>query len=486
MLNKIEKERGKIFSAFVLLLVFFGFSFAQETLSSELEDSVPQGFASQVSIDPKTVANFPPPSSEKMLYRFYEDYLDSVMMIAKDIVPGKQKYEASKSQINEEKPESKGEYESQSRYDKRIANFDNEKKKKLRNLESKYEAEERKRKKKLKDAVNFSKDLQPEWAGILKQDTTAEGYQNRIARLRDKISAMEKRAAQVNETLAGLDLLSEGEFEDMEKKNLLYIVRLERACELIQDYILQDYSRVLNTGRKNFGMVLGAYDPDNEEFQFIMNDANSLTAPFEYAGIIKVSPADAQVIDRKTDDFLTSVDYINYPFITKGEKLYPGAKKAHVFYKEREVPNTGFFKNVAGIDVMDGYAEWAVFADSLISGKLKPQILDSSYAMKKVRVGPPFWNAKRILRATAFALSATSLGIGIWQNQEAKTKAKNANVLYAQTLNAAKDGDARNYGALSKAYEKKVDSMQSSEYLRNGLYISAGIFGVAGLVTFFF
>ncbi|MDR1830413.1 MAG: hypothetical protein LBQ76_06555 [Candidatus Fibromonas sp.] len=485
MLDK--RERGKIFSA--LVLVFFGFSFAQELLSP---DSVPQGFAvqaaqvSQVSLDPKTIANIPPPSSAKTPYRFYEDYLDTMMILARDIVPGKEKYEVSRSQINEEKPEPKGEYESQSRYDRRIANFDNEKQKKLRNLESKYEAEERKRTKKLKEAANFSKDLQPEWAGILKKDTTAEGYQNRRARLKDKISAMEKRAAEVNETLAGLDLLSEGELEDVEKKSLLYLARLEMACELMQDYILQDYSRVLNTGRKNFGMALGDYNPDMEEFEFTISDANSLTVPFEYAGIIKVSPAQAQAIDRKTDDFLASVDYINYPLITQGEKLYPGVKKAYIFYKEREFPNTGFFKNVAGIDVTAGYAEWAVFADSLISGKLKPQLLDSSYAMKKVRVGPPFWNAKRILRATAFALSATSLGIGIWQNQEAKIKAKNANTLYAQTLNAAKAGNAQSYGTSSKAYEKKVDSMHSSEYLRNGLYVSAGIFGVAGLVTFFF
>jgi hypothetical protein len=296
---------------------------------------------------------------------------------------------------------------------------------------------------------------------------------------------MEKRTALMNETLAGLDLLSEGELEDMERKNALYLARLERACDLMQNYILQNYSKVLTTDRKNFGMVLGDYDPDNEEFHFIMSDANSFV-PFEYAGIIKVSSAEAQAIDRKTDDFLASVDYMNYPFISKGEKLYPGTKKAHVFYKEREIPNTGTFKNVAGIDVMDGYAEWALFADSLTSGKLKFQILDSSYAMKKVKAGPPYWNAKRILRATAFVLSATSLGIGIWQDRELKTKAKNANKLYDAAWNAAVVGNSTAHYANSSAYDEKVKSMQNSEYLRNGLYISAGVFGVAGLVTFFF
>ena len=93
---------------------------------------------------------------------------------------------------------------------------------------------------------------------------------------------------------------------------------------------------------------------------------------------------------------------------------------------------------------------------------------------------------KEFCEPRLFALSATSLGIGIWQNQEAKIKAKNANTLYAQTLKAAEVGSSQSYNTSSKAYKNKVDSMQSSEYLRNGLYFSAGMFGVAGLVTFFF
>jgi len=503
MLNK----KIKIFDAFALLLMLCGFSFAQDGdgaapfIQPISPDSIPQGFAAQIKVEqappapeaapsvPKTVEPVvlaSSSSSVKTPYKFYEDYLDSVMMFARDILPGKEKYEASKLQISEETPEPQGQYESQSRYEKRIAGFGKEKKTKLRNLENKYEADEKKKRKKLKEAVNYSKDIQPEWDGVLKQDTTVEGYQSRIARLKDKIYSMQRRTELANETLTNLGLLSEGELGDMAKKNLLYITRLERACELLQNYILQDYSRVLSTERKNFGIVLADYDPDKEEYQFIMGDPNSLTVPFEYAGIIKMSPDDAEIIDRKTDDFLASVDYINYPFILYGKKLYPGAKKAHIFYKNTEIPNTGYFKNVTGFDIMQGYADWAVFADSLISGKLKIKNLDSSYAMKKVKVGPPYWNAKRILRATAFVLSATSLGIGIWQDNEAKSKAKNANKLYAETLGAAKAENKNLYDAKSKAYEKEVDGVQSSEYMRNGFYISAGVFGVAGLVTFFF
>jgi len=502
MLNK----SGKIFGAFVLVLVLFGYSFAQEALSSD-PDSIPKGFAAQISqpvppiaepvaeaeiaqdTTPEVVAPVipsPPPPSAKVPYRFYEEYLDSIMVFAKDILPEKQRYEALRSLMLEEKPEAKGEYESNSRYEKRLANFNKEKQTKLKDLDKKFKTEEKKRKKKLDDAVNYSKDIQPEWAGMLKPDTTAEGYQNRISVLKDKISAMQRRTEQVNETLAGSDLFSKSELEDMERKNARYLARLERACELMQDYILQDYAKVLTTDKKNFGMILGDYDPDKEEFTFIMSDANSFV-PFDYAGAIKVSPYLAQDIDRKTDDFLASVDYINYPFITtKGEKLYPGAKKAHIFYKESEVPNTGLFKSVAGLDVMEGYGEWAALADSVNSGKLKYRKLDSSYAMKKVSAGPPYWNATRILRATAFVISAASLGVGLWQDQMAKSSAENANKLYVGALNAAKVGNASAYSQNSAAYDKKVDSVRNSEYLRNGLYISAGVFGVAGLVTFAF
>jgi hypothetical protein len=106
--------------------------------------------------------------------------------------------------------------------------------------------------------------------------------------------------------------------------------------------------------------------------------------------------------------------------------------------------------------------------------------------MKKVRVGPPFWTPKRIFRTTVFVLSAASLGLGYWQNSVVKSKTKKANELYSETLKEAIKGDNETHRQNAKAYEDKVNSIQDSKFARNGFYISAGAFGVAGMLSFFF
>jgi hypothetical protein len=529
-------KRASYISVRLLLLTFLlGYSFAQELPSSDFNpfldpapaqqeppvvapppiappqtfpiDSIPQGFGAQLmkkqEPPPAPVVETPaapPPVAQSSssvvvssssvvippLYAHYEDYLDSLVVLARGLVPIKEKFESQKELINAEPLKPKTEYESQQNYDARAASFSEDKKNKIKKLEKEYNAEVDKRIGRLKEAINY-KDIQPEWEGMLIPDTTKEGYQDRIGRLNNKIPIMERRTTQVYEVLAGLDILSSGYLGTLDEKNRIYLARLGRAKELMNDYMLQDVSKVSRTEKKKVSMYFGEYDVDKQEFEFVMNDANSATVPFDYIGKMKISPQTAQEIDRQTDDFTVSLDYINYPFFLGDIKLFPGAKKAYVFYKDQEFPNTGVFRNVPGFEAAPGYIEWAMYADSIISGKVKFRDLDSSYAMKRVvpKVGT-FWSRnKNIIRGTLLGLAATSAGIAIWQNSKAKSKNEDLNKIVDEAEGVYGNDEAK-YIIKRGDYEDGKKDLRSAENMRNGFYISAGVFGVAGVVCFFF
>jgi hypothetical protein len=294
------------------------------------------------------------------------------------------------------------------------------------------------------------------------------------------------------DVLTNLELLDKSDLETLDKKNRIYIARLERAVELMHNYILQEYAKVKSTERKKFEMVFGAYDPEKEQFQVNMSDLSSKTVPFDFVGFIKVSPQTAQEIDRKTDNFLGSVDYINYQFMVNGQAVYPGAKKADIYYKDKTVASTGVFRNVGGFENLDGYVEWAMYADSLISGKLVPKKLDSLYAMKSVlpKVAPTgtWWSRnKNIVRGTFFVFSAASAGVAIWQDQEVRKNTKKLKNDYYKKIEDAVDSQNKtDYDNYSKKYKDGVDDVRFNENMRNGFYIGAGAFGVAGILSLCF
>jgi len=525
MLKKSGKVGAYLRLCSLLLAFFFGYSMGQENIPApepvaipEVSspqpalidpgslDAIPKGFGAQLQ---KAQPPPPPPpptpepvpvaivssssvvvssSSSVPAYKFYEDYLDSIVVFAKNILPGKHELETQKALVREKVSAPKGEYEKQADYDARIANFEKDKQKEISVLEKKYEADSKSRMEKLRDAVHYKPDLQPEWGGMLKPDTNVDGYNARIARFNDKISFMGTKIASVVGTLTNLELLNARDMEALDKKNRIYMARLERAIELMQDYILQDNAKVLSTGRKKFDMLFGAYDPEKEHFIVNMSDIHSKTVPFSYVGYIKVSPPVAQEIDRKTDNFLANVDYINFPFLANGEMVFPGTKKADIYYKDKEVFGTGIFQNVPGFEALDGYIEWAVRADSLISGKLVPRKLDSLYAMKKILPKSPlegtWWSRnKNIVRTIFFVAAAGSAGVAIWQNSEVSSNKDKASDFHREAADANNPAD---YDRALADYDKAIKDVRSSENMRNGFYIGAGVFGFAGILSLCF
>jgi len=475
---------------FALLLLLCGYSLAQEPEAeapSQQQQSqilspqeIPQGFAAQLKAAQQAQTQETQPQQaqaqpqqatvnpSKGGYPSYEAYLDSIELTARLLLPARLTLDSMKYVINSQ--------------------FGTEKNKQIKidNLEKQHKAKEKKMMDKLTSTIKLSQDIQPEWGGLLqKNENDINEYKKRIDVFKGKISDMNVMSARINSLLAKLQIDS-SYIETLEKKNMLYVKRMERACELMQDYMFKEEAQVLSTERKKFPMTLGEYNEKKGELQINVKDFSS-NIPFDYHGVIKMKQRQAETIDNETDGFTASIDYLNYPFIVDGVKVYPGAKKAHIYYEDNELTTIGAFKAIEGLDWREGYSQWATTVDSLITGKLKYRNLDSSYAMKKVKVGPPFWTAKRIFRATAFVLSVASLGLGYWQDKAVKSKTIEANRLYDETLNLAMKGDDPiAYKNKAKSYDDEVKSLEKSQFARNGLYISAGAFGVAGIVSFFF
>jgi hypothetical protein len=93
-----------------------------------------------------------------------------------------------------------------------------------------------------------------------------------------------------------------------------------------------------------------------------------------------------------------------------------------------------------------------------------------------------FWTLRNALRVAALGLGATSLGMGIYYNSQADSKSK-----YLQEYReaAALTGE-ENYGEAYRNFNDMKNSVDNTRNLRDGLYIGAGAFGVAGVATFVF
>ena len=431
-------------------------------------------------------ANAPP-------YPHYEAYLDSIEAYVRYLLPGIERLDSARKATREETLKPKTDYETKAAYEDRAANFDKNKQKKIDNLEKEYFEKERGIGR-LVTAATLKEDFQPDWGKLLEKNTNADGYKSRIDTLSLRINEMRVKIAQLNKQLGRLLFLNGDSAKiakSLKEKNFTYMARLENGKTVLQDYILQEHAKVLRTDRKKVDMSLGIYYVDNQEFELGMRDIYSEKYPFDFVGRVRIPPEQAEIINRRTDDFTVSIDYINFPFMLNGAKVFPGAKKAYVFWKDKEFQNEGVFRNVAGFENAPGYLEWAMRADSLISGKLEPQDLDASYAMQKIKfkedTGPSWWTVPKVVRILSFALSAASLGVAYMENQKVDKKLKEVKTTFGEAEKVILAGDyTGSYKELHDDYIDKTKDLKKKEDRRNILYIGAGAFGVIGIVSFAF
>nr|AGS51880.1 hypothetical protein [uncultured bacterium contig00123] len=379
---------------------------------------------------------------------------------------------------------------------------------------------------KLKADISTSNDYKPNWGISLNKDADVETYGARVGQLREKISAMKVRILHLDSLIAKAGF-SPSDLEEVQKswhqKNSLYILRLERAAELMHDYIIQEQAKVLSTEKQKPQIGLGAYNAESQEYGFgVSNDENS-NVLFSFSGYFKIPEPKAKEMNNQATYLTVSIDYVNLPFMVQGTKFFPGAKKAHVFYKDEALPTIGSFHSFPSLEQYPGYAEWKLQADSLISGALSPKNLDSSYAMNagspvvavaapppvikppivdtssaisavppKVESGIPAQSAssegssgifKTVLRWSSIGLCAVSVGLGLNQNRDVANKNDDAS---ARLQEARAAFGTPSYQEKFNNYNASTEKVKDAENIRNAFYAAAGGFGLVGILTFVF
>jgi hypothetical protein len=454
-----------------------------------------------VIVLPPEPVELPPPPADGAPIANYETFLSSIKAVFNSMLPQRDSLETLKKAIITQTPAPKDEYESSTAYETRIADFEKNKQVKIDSLEAAFSAKNKPVIEKLKTNILDKKDYQPDWGGFLTKNADIDGYRERMGKFKNKASQMSVKIGEINSQLANLDFGKESERVQgaFAAKNTLYISRLERAQELMRDYIIQEQTRVLTTEKHKPEMTLGNYNADGEEFEISMKGSGSADVPFSYSGLMKISAERAREMNRSTADLTAAIDYINYPFVTQGQRLWPGVKAPHIFYKDQEIPVSGSFKSVEELVSMPGYIEWAIYADSLLSGTLVPNKWDSTHAIGGAPVLPPPPPAPpylTILRVTTFAIAAASAGLGYFKfNNDVKTKGNKANeslkemgkIMEANGYSAEEYTKDGNYKLFYDDYNDNIDKAKSSETWRNILYGGAGVFCVAaGILTFAF
>jgi len=117
--------------------------------------------------------------------------------------------------------------------------------------------------------------------------------------------------------------------------------------------------------------------------------------------------------------------------------------------------------------------------------------LDSAYAVSKKfatkSASETWWSRnKNIMRTIFFVVAGSSAGIAIWQNSEAGNEKDNAAIWYNNAQLYVVDQNMPKYRQSVIGYNKTVDNVSFHENMRNGLYVGAGILGIAGIVSLCF
>ncbi|HSQ42567.1 MAG TPA: PEGA domain-containing protein, partial [Fibrobacteraceae bacterium] len=185
-------------------------------------------------------------------------------------------------------------------------------------------SETTKLKAKLEEKSIFSEPHEVNLSALLAQDTpSVVVYQTRIAALLARISEVnEEAAAMLSDLKLKRPLQPKGEFEtqaefDKRQKEWLkagqteyakiqqkqgeYVTRLQRAIEVLQDYILVQAGSPKAHLVPGNQMMLGAYNADAEQYPFTAENQEADYA-FHWEGAMNIPVADAKAMNRQTED----------------------------------------------------------------------------------------------------------------------------------------------------------------------------------------
>jgi len=378
----------------------------------------------------------------------------------------------------------------------------------------------------LQEKSIFSSDGEINLPKTLAKDTTIEGYNNRINKIKDRLAQIEHEIrvifANFPNTYPALEPIKPDEtLQDFERRkyswqnegerqaNALkqkydaYKAKLVRSIETLKDNIITTESQLTIENRPNARITLGNYDADKEVFEIDVQDTADTKSPFHFVGKVGVPTDTAKVMNRSTEGFGVGVSYINYPFISGGSSYNLAMQQLSLSRKTVPLKVNGTFKHIGRFEAMEGYNQWNIHKDSLLSGLLKPQGLDLNYALKgekpKIAVAEANESAEAnggggglgwrgwtriftILPAVGLGAAASAIHFfKVDKNKKDFNNLKDKGDEYT-TKTDYKGWYDKNYEDL-KTYKKNTED---NEKYRNILSASAGGFAFIAILTFVF
>jgi len=360
----------------------------------------------------------------------------------------------------------------------------------------------------LEEKSIFSTENEIDFAKILSKDATVEVYKSRIETIEARKAQIDEEIKEILQDFANRYTPLEPQKPDetpeafkkrhdswkregdrqvaeLQRKHGIYKRKLERSVEVLNDYIVTEQTAILSEPSLGANIELGAYDADNEQFEFVAQDSASEKSPFYFKGKFGVPRDTAKVMNRMVLGFATTLQYINFPFETEAGNVNLAMHKLQLSRNGLDLKVEGSFKAIMRYSELDGFGAWAVRADSLLSGTLAPKGLDYAYAMNKDAAnaatakgesgGGLGWRGWT--RIATFTAAAALGGLAVSKHLEAQSNNDKMNDMRKDSV---KDDE------WTKEYDKNHKSFKDNQSQRNAFGGVAGAFAVAGIVTFFF
>jgi hypothetical protein len=250
----------------------------------------------------------------------------------------------------------------------------------------------------LQEKSIFSKEGEIDFPKIIAKDTTVEGYRKRMGSVKARIAQIDSEIVNIINSNDGIRPV-----EVLQQKHKTYKDKLERTLEILEDNVIATKSQLITETFLNAQITLGTYDADKEVFEIEVQDSANAKSPFYFTGWVGIPRDTAKTMNRSTDGFLVSVNYLNYPFVFNDSSSFNLAMKELALSRKAVLLEVGgSFKPLNRFESMEGYSQWRTHADSLLSGSLKAQDLDLNYAL----------NGEKAKEAADEASQASGGGLG--------------------------------------------------------------------------
>jgi len=343
----------------------------------------------------------------------------------------------------------------------------------------------------LQEKSIFSQGNEVNLSALLTPDTPSVViYQARIGVLQARIAEVD---AEIVDILSGLaqknPLTPKGEFEqqaDFQKrqeawknagqqlyvatqgKHQAYRAKLQRAIEVLDDYILAQGGKTRSITVDPVEMALGTYNADQQVYPFVIEHREDSVA-FRYDGQMNIPIDAAKALNKQTTSLTVVANYFDIPVRTTAGLRYPAWSNLMVSEKGKNYTTQGTFR-IPGEWMNDPLVSRTVArADSLRKGLIEVRGLGPDYALNSGSAAKGHGRTwLYVVRGVLFASAATGFTYAYLQHHDAQKESDNFN--------------PKNYGEALAT----LDDIHAKDKRRNEALIAGGALTLVGAVTFCF